>query len=206
VINSYGRALSTNEVTGTGNPGRLGGKAIERQPIRFQYNKDSIDMKGIVLTVLLPRFRNVRFLPLKARRVEPQTSGSLALFPFALAFTHAPHSCILAHRRYSVHHQSTTFCLMRLTLISFLFMTLQTVHSLEVAIIGGGAAGLAATRVFARNGFHPTVLEKDSAVGGVWRHTPGDTTRPMYKGLRTNLPREIMAYREFSWGSGPGKR
>jgi hypothetical protein len=94
---------------------------------------------------------------------------------------------------------------MRLTLTSFLFMTLQTVHSLEVAIIGGGAAGLAATRVFARNGFHPTVLEKDSAVGGVWRHTPGDSTRPMYKGLRTNLPREIMAYREFSWGNGPGK-
>ena len=84
-------------------------------------------------------------------------------------------------------------------------MTLQTAHSLEVAIIGGGAAGLAATRVFARNGFHPTVLEKDSAVGGVWRHTPGDSTRPMYKGLKTNLPREIMAYRELSWGSGPGK-
>lgn len=83
-------------------------------------------------------------------------------------------------------------------------MTLQTVHSMKIGIIGGGAAGLVAARVLARKGFHPTVLEKDGAMGGVWRHVPGDPTRPMYKGLRTNLPREIMAYREFPWGGGPG--
>mmetsp|Transcript_14585 Transcript_14585/g.20612 ORF Transcript_14585/g.20612 Transcript_14585/m.20612 type:complete len:515 (-) Transcript_14585:412-1956(-) len=71
----------------------------------------------------------------------------------------------------------------------------------KVAVVGGGAAGLAAARVLSRNGIHPVVFEKDAASGGVWRHVSGAKTRPMYKGLRTNLPREIMAYREKPWGS-----
>lgn len=75
---------------------------------------------------------------------------------------------------------------------------------LKVAVIGGGAAGLAAARVFSRNGIQPVVLEKERVVGGVWNYRPQSKTRPMYKGLRTNLPREIMAYRERPWG-GPGK-
>lgn len=79
--------------------------------------------------------------------------------------------------------------------------------SFKVGVIGGGAAGLAAARVFSRtDGMSVTVLEKDDELGGVWRHIPGDSTRPMYQGLRTNLPREIMAYREKPWGDGPGKR
>lgn len=85
-------------------------------------------------------------------------------------------------------------------------MTLQATQSLKVGVIGGGAAGLATARVFSRNGHKPVVLEKDGATGGVWRYTPNSKERPMYSGLRTNLPREIMAYREKSWGSGPGKR
>jgi len=86
----------------------------------------------------------------------------------------------------------------------------------RVAIIGGGAAGLVALKVFGigtaaaagdgdRDGgdgtkkYDAVVLEKDDGIGGVWRHVPNSKTRPMYRGLRTNLPKEIMAFREFPW-------
>ena len=84
--------------------------------------------------------------------------------------------------------------------------TAHQVNALRVAVIGGGAAGLSAARVLSRNGVTPVVLEKDEQVGGVWAYRANDKTRPMYRGLRTNLPREVMAYREKPWGStGVGK-
>jgi hypothetical protein len=89
--------------------------------------------------------------------------------------------------------------------LALLIMPLQPTQSLKVGVIGSGAAGLAATRVLTRQGIRPIVLEKDTEPGGVWRHIPGVKTRPMYQGLRTNLPRELMAFREKPWGSGPGK-
>ena len=78
---------------------------------------------------------------------------------------------------------------------------------LKVAVIGAGAAGLVTARILKRNGIEATILEKDAqntGVGGVWSYHPDSKSRPMYRGLRTNLPRELMAYREFSWG-GDGK-
>lgn len=70
-------------------------------------------------------------------------------------------------------------------------------------MIGSGAAGLVAARVLARReraaAVDITVLEKDRDVAGVWNYHPSSTTRPMYRSLRTNLPKEIMAYREFPW-------
>lgn len=79
---------------------------------------------------------------------------------------------------------------------------------IRVAIIGAGASGLAAARVFSRSGIEPTVLEQSGFSGGVWKYqgTTADDksdnigdkkTSPMYRGLRTNLPKEIMAFREF---------
>mmetsp|Transcript_34250 Transcript_34250/g.71290 ORF Transcript_34250/g.71290 Transcript_34250/m.71290 type:complete len:560 (-) Transcript_34250:334-2013(-) len=91
----------------------------------------------------------------------------------------------------------------------------------RIAIIGGGAAGLACARVFTRNqdGTECVVLEKDPSIGGVWNHglgvaSDGDSQskstsannnkdRPMYQGLRTNLPKEIMAFREYPWPAIP---
>lgn len=68
----------------------------------------------------------------------------------------------------------------------------------RIAVIGAGAAGLAVTRVLQRAGLDRVlVLEKDTALGGVWNHKPAAKDRPMYQGLRTNLPKEVMAYREF---------
>jgi len=89
--------------------------------------------------------------------------------------------------------------------------TTSTTTTPRIAIIGGGAAGLACARIFSRssnnnnNCIRCVVYEKDNFVGGVWKHQPPPTTtaaseqqhRPMYKGLRTNLPKEIMAFREF---------
>jgi thioredoxin reductase len=76
--------------------------------------------------------------------------------------------------------------------------------NLKVAVIGGGAAGLVTARVLQRNGIEATIFEKDDGVGGVWSYHQNSASRPMYRGLRTNLPRELMAYREFPWG-GDGK-
>ncbi|KAG7361049.1 dimethylaniline monooxygenase [Nitzschia inconspicua] len=81
---------------------------------------------------------------------------------------------------------------------------------LKIAVIGAGAAGLAAARVISRSGrpVSLTVLEKDFEVGGIWcyrqqtedGHNPTiNKARPMYRGLRTNLPKEVMQYREFPW-------
>ena len=97
---------------------------------------------------------------------------------------------------------------------------------IRVAIIGAGASGLAAARVFSRSGIvEPLILEQNAYSGGVWKYQGNNTDRPtendatagattgssssspskkfkkktspMYRGLRTNLPKEIMAFREF---------
>lgn len=71
---------------------------------------------------------------------------------------------------------------------------------LKVAVIGAGAAGLAAARVLSRNGVDAKVLEKDDFVGGIWHYDAQfSDSRPMYRGLRTNLPKEVMQYREYPW-------
>lgn len=70
----------------------------------------------------------------------------------------------------------------------------------KVAIIGGGAAGLATARAMSKHGIQATVLEKDKNVGGVWVYKKSKH-RPMYQNLKTNLPKEIMAFREFPFRS-----
>jgi len=76
----------------------------------------------------------------------------------------------------------------------------------SVAVIGAGAAGLCAARHLS---VHPrvrtTVFEQSSSVGGTWVYT--DTIgrdqhglpvhSSMYKNLRTNLPKEVMAFPDF---------
>lgn len=76
----------------------------------------------------------------------------------------------------------------------------------NIAVIGGGAAGLAATRILQRSPAMTdiTLLERDTTVGGVWNYDEGNPRKPMYKRLRTNLPKEIMAFREFPWPATDG--
>jgi thioredoxin reductase len=65
----------------------------------------------------------------------------------------------------------------------------------RVAIVGAGAAGLTAARAFRH--FKPVILEQSSQLGGVWRYRGASQVHPMYRGLRTNLPKELMAFYEF---------
>lgn len=53
------------------------------------------------------------------------------------------------------------------------------------------------------------IFEKDFDSAGVWNYdntcnAEGKKQKPMYRNLRTNLPREIMGFREFPWGQWTG--
>jgi len=81
--------------------------------------------------------------------------------------------------------------------------------SLSVAVIGAGAAGLCAARHLSAQ--HPrirtTVYEQASCVGGTWVFTENigkdqnglPVHSSMYKNLRTNLPKEVMAFPDFAF-------
>jgi hypothetical protein len=72
----------------------------------------------------------------------------------------------------------------------------------RIAVIGAGAAGLVTAEVFVRNGFSEVcVFEQRDEVGGVWNYSPVQVTsksesvpNAMYSSLRTNLPKEVMAF------------
>ena len=52
----------------------------------------------------------------------------------------------------------------------------------SVAVIGAGAAGLAAGRILRDEGLRVTIFEKSHDVGGVWRYKPEPEARaPMCK-------------------------
>ncbi|XP_062201165.1 flavin-containing monooxygenase FMO GS-OX-like 3 isoform X2 [Phragmites australis] len=87
--------------------------------------------------------------------------------------------------------------------------------SLRLAVIGAGAAGLAAARELRREGHAPVVFERAAAVGGTWLYTPpasaadplgaAATHSSLYASLRTNLPRETMGFLDFPFSAAaPG--
>ena len=88
--------------------------------------------------------------------------------------------------------------------------------SKKIAVIGAGAAGLVSAREALREGHSVTVYEKSGGVGGVWVYVDEieddllgqRSTRPLhgslYKSLRTNLPKELMAFRDFPFDSSGG--
>ena len=64
----------------------------------------------------------------------------------------------------------------------------------RIAIVGAGAAGLVCARELMQVGMQVVVFERlaqGSGCGGVWQHSQGGA---MYRHLRTNLPKEVMAY------------
>ncbi|OMP02234.1 Flavin monooxygenase FMO [Corchorus capsularis] len=94
----------------------------------------------------------------------------------------------------------------------------QSAKSRHVAVVGAGAAGLVAARELRREGHSVVVFERGNEVGGTWVYTPRvepdplrlDPNRPiihtsLYSSLRTNLPREVMGYRDFPFVTRPGR-
>jgi len=83
-------------------------------------------------------------------------------------------------------------------------------NSLSVAVIGAGAAGLAAARELLAEGHRVAVFEQGNRIGGIWVYEESVEDdllginpqrkrlhSSMYAGLRTNLPREVMGYLDF---------
>ncbi|XP_059622652.1 senecionine N-oxygenase [Phlebotomus argentipes] len=75
----------------------------------------------------------------------------------------------------------------------------------RVAVIGAGTAGLCAAKHSIAAGMDVTVFEQMSQPGGTWVYSDDVGTdkfglqvhTSMYRGLRTNLPKEIMGYPDF---------
>ncbi len=72
-----------------------------------------------------------------------------------------------------------------------------------VAVIGAGAAGLVTAAELRAAGHRVSVFERSSHVGGVWVYDEGPG-RTMYASLRTNLPRDLMAFRSYPFDSRGG--
>jgi len=79
----------------------------------------------------------------------------------------------------------------------------------RVAVIGAGAAGLAAMRALDVEGHASEGFDVANDVGGTWAYDEGRETS-MYASLRTNLPRELMGFTEFPFDAsnnrGDGRR
>uniref|UniRef100_A0A182W8C4 Flavin-containing monooxygenase n=1 Tax=Anopheles minimus TaxID=112268 RepID=A0A182W8C4_9DIPT len=81
----------------------------------------------------------------------------------------------------------------------------NTLVIMSYCIVGAGMAGLAAARRVLEVGGEVTIFERMDQIGGTWIYTdevgvdryglPVHTS--MYRGLRTNLPKEVMGYPDF---------
>jgi len=67
---------------------------------------------------------------------------------------------------------------------------------MDIAIIGAGAAGLAAARRLTEH-HNVTVFESLPEIGGVWACSQAATCQPIYDELRTNIPIDLMAFWDF---------
>lgn len=76
---------------------------------------------------------------------------------------------------------------------------------LKVAVVGAGAAGLCAIRHALSFGCDVTAFEQSDKVGGTWVYSEetgrdkhgNELHSSMYRGLHTNLPKELMAFPDF---------
>ncbi|KAK5137529.1 hypothetical protein LTR08_008509 [Meristemomyces frigidus] len=71
----------------------------------------------------------------------------------------------------------------------------------RIAVIGAGAAGIAAAKYLLAEGLSVTILERKTGAGGVWNTQPGNGLwpSPVYDGLTTNVPRTLMTFANYPW-------
>ncbi|MGB2238477.1 MAG: NAD(P)-binding domain-containing protein [Pseudomonadales bacterium] len=69
---------------------------------------------------------------------------------------------------------------------------------MDIAIIGAGAAGLAAASVLQRD-HKITLYEQSAQIGGLWNADAKYEKTPIYPSLRTNLPMQLMQYPNFDY-------
>ena len=86
----------------------------------------------------------------------------------------------------------------------------------SVAVIGAGAAGLVTAWECRRAGHDVTVFEQSGRVGGLWVYEDRTESDPLgqtpaerihgslYASLRTNLPRDLMAFEGYTFDSAGG--
>ena len=65
-----------------------------------------------------------------------------------------------------------------------------------VAVIGAGGAGLVTMAELRKLGHYVIGYESESLIGGTWNYETSSRTS-VYKNLRTNLPRELMAFTQY---------
>lgn len=70
--------------------------------------------------------------------------------------------------------------------------------SLDVCVIGCGCAGLISIKELRDAGHKVTCFSRESAPGGTWAFRTSKCTA-IYKNLRTNLPRDMMAFECFKF-------
>ena len=87
---------------------------------------------------------------------------------------------------------------------------------MRVAVIGAGAAGLATASELLREGHAAVVFERSNRVGGLWVYREETETDPLgqcprrrihsslYASLRTNLPRDLMAFDDYPFDTSGG--
>ncbi|SMR47480.1 unnamed protein product [Zymoseptoria tritici ST99CH_3D1] len=81
------------------------------------------------------------------------------------------------------------------------FPKMSGLKNTRVAVIGGGMAGLAASRSLLAEGFNVTIFESRSQLGGVWtgEGLTGGGDGLMYDGLETNVARSMMTFSDQPW-------
>lgn len=66
---------------------------------------------------------------------------------------------------------------------------------LKVAIIGGGPSGIVSAKSAIECGLEPTIFEKASTIGGIWRKSGGS----MWDNMQTNVSRYTCMFSDFDW-------
>ena len=133
--------------------------------------------------------------PLALQRL-PQASRFIFFLP--------PHHLLLLMPCFYTR-TSTVVVTTLFTLILLRAATTSMAAATSVAVIGSGAAGLATARAFAKafasaGPLRLDVYEQGSSIGGVWDYAAHVKTKPMYNGLRTNLPKRLQTLKHVQSG------